>query len=161
MNGVSALALATGNDTRALEAAVHAYAASSGQYRALSRYSINEDVLMGEITLPLPLAAVGGAINYHPGFSAARKYLGSPGAQELTALGAAVGLAQNFAAVLALTGPGIQKGHMGLHAGRLAYQAGARGEEIPQLVKKIQEKGVFRLEESQVLLEELKNKVSE
>jgi hydroxymethylglutaryl-CoA reductase len=158
MNGISALALATGNDTRALEAAVHAYASQSGKYRALSRYSMTEDALHGEITLPLPLATFGGAVSYHPGYAAAMKYLGKPSSETLTAVGAAIGLAQNFAAILALTGPGIQKGHMGLHAGRLAYQAGARGEEIPLLVKKIQEKGVFRLEDSQLLLKELKNK---
>jgi hydroxymethylglutaryl-CoA reductase len=131
MNGVSALALATGNDTRALEASAHAYAARSGRYTALSQYRIEGEDLIGEIALPTPLATVGGAVSYHPGYSAALKFLGKPSAETLTSLAAAVGLAQNFAALLALTGPGIQKGHMGLHAGRLAYQAGARGRKFP------------------------------
>ncbi len=135
MNGITALALATGNDSRALEAAVHAYAARDGQYRSLSSYTIEDKQLKGNISLPLPLATVGGCIDIHPSYSLALKILGSPGSEELTALAAGVGLAQNFAALLALSGPGIQKGHMKLQARRVAWQAGARGDEVPELLR--------------------------
>lgn len=158
MNGVSALALATGNDTRALEAAVHSYAARDGQYRGLTIYQIREDCLKGSISLPVPLATVGGAVSYHPGYTAALKILGDPDAAGLGAIAAAVGLAQNFAALLALTGPGLQQGHMALHAGRLAWRAGARGREMKELSEEISRQNIHSLEQAQALLHTLRSR---
>lgn len=118
MNGVCALALATGNDTRAIEAAAHSYASVSGQYRALSRYWIAADELCGEATLPLPLATVGGATDTQHHARQARAILQIECATELKAVAAAVGLQQNFAALLALTSDGIARGHIPLQQRR-------------------------------------------
>ena len=115
MNGISALALATGNDTRALEAAVHSWAARTGVYRGLSTYRVDEGVLVGEITLPLALATVGGSTGSHPGARLNLRLLGITRSPVLCQVAAALGLAQNFAALFALAGEGIQRGHMGLH----------------------------------------------
>lgn len=134
MNGITALALATGNDTRALEAAVHRYAAKDGRYRALSTYKVVEDQLYGAFSAPIALATVGGATDVHPCCQAALRLLGSPGAAELAAIAASLGLAQNFAALHALCAEGIQRGHMNLHASRMAWAAGARGAEIGAVV---------------------------
>ena len=134
MNGVTGLALATGNDTRGLEAAVHSYAARSGVYRPVSRFEIhtdqpNGDRLCGHLELPLPLATVGGAVSFHPVAQMCLRLLGSPNATQLARIAAALGLAQNFAAVYALVTEGIQRGHMSKHAQRVAWRAGARGSE--------------------------------
>jgi len=118
MNGITALAVATGNDTRALEAGVHSFAAASGAYRGLSTYVTDGEFLTGRITLPLALATVGGSTGLHPTARLALRLLGVAGARELCEVAAALGLAQNFAALLALTGEGIQRGHMGLHLAR-------------------------------------------
>jgi hydroxymethylglutaryl-CoA reductase len=118
MNGISALALATGNDTRALEAAVHSFAASGGAYRGMSRWTVDHGTLRGRLDIPLALATVGGSVGTHPTAQMALQVLGSPGAKELCAVAASVGLAQNFAALFALTGEGIQRGHMALHERR-------------------------------------------
>lgn len=135
MNGITALALATGNDTRALEAAVHRYAAIDGGYRALTRYHVTDERLHGELALPLPLGTVGGAAGIHPTSAAALALLNSPGAATLASVAACVGLAQNLSALFALVTEGIQRGHMGLHAERLAWAAGARGEERRRVVE--------------------------
>ncbi|NNM67867.1 MAG: hydroxymethylglutaryl-CoA reductase, degradative [Spirochaetales bacterium] len=118
MNGVSALALATGNDTRAIEASVHAWAARTGRYRALSRYEKNGDFLSGYLEIPTVFATIGGAVNVHPGVLRNLELLRRPDAAKLSRLAAALGLAQNFAALFALTGEGIQRGHMSLHQRR-------------------------------------------
>ena len=128
MNGITALALATANDTRALEAAVHSFAASSGAYRGLSRWTAEGDQLHGRLDLPLALATVGGSISVHPTAGMALQLLGNPDSPSLCALAAALGLAQNFAALNALTGDGIQRGHMALHQRRNAWLL-ARGLE--------------------------------
>jgi hydroxymethylglutaryl-CoA reductase len=119
MNGITALALATGNDTRALEAAVHCYASRSGRYQPLSSYQVVDDHLKATIQLPLPLATVGGGTQALPSSNLVWKILGITKAQELMELAAALGLAQNFAALMALCGEGIQHGHMQLHQKRL------------------------------------------
>jgi hydroxymethylglutaryl-CoA reductase len=129
MNGISALALATGNDTRAIEAAAHAYAARDGRYAGLARYTLHDGVLSGRIELPLPLASVGGSVGFSEAAAVSLKILGNPASRRLSAIAAALGLAQNFAALLALTGPGIQAGHMRLHAKKAAYTAAARRGE--------------------------------
>jgi hydroxymethylglutaryl-CoA reductase len=122
MNGVTGLALATANDTRALEAAVHAGAAASGTYRGLSRWTVDGEVLAGRIDLSLALATVGGSVGTHPTARLALQLLGHPDSPRLCAIAAALGLAQNFAALFALAGEGIQKGHMALHDRRTAWQ---------------------------------------
>lgn len=121
MNGVSALALATANDTRALEAAVHKAAGKSGAYRGLSQWTVVGEALRGRIEIPLALATVGGSVTIHPMAQQALQLLGGPSSPELCAIAAALGLAQNFAALLALTSEGIQRGHMNLHDRRKTW----------------------------------------
>ena len=121
MNGVAALALATGNDTRALEAAVHAFAGASGVYRGLSQWTAAGSELTGRIDLPLALATVGGSVGIHPTARMALQLLGNPDSPTLCSIAAALGLAQNFAALNALTGEGIQHGHMALHDRRTEW----------------------------------------
>jgi hydroxymethylglutaryl-CoA reductase len=120
MNGVTGLALATGNDSRAVEAAAHAWASRGGAYQPLSAYAAEGAVLHGEIELPVPFAVVGGGVGVNPGSSFALDLLGRPDAQLLGRIAASLGLAQNFAALLALTTEGIQRGHMRLHGRREA-----------------------------------------
>lgn len=117
LNGIDAVAMATGNDWRSIEAGAHAYAARDGQYRALTRWDCgtNGD-LIGSIELPLAVGIVGGAISAHPVAKIALKILGVSSAQELAGVMAAVGLAQNLGALRALASEGIQQGHMALHA---------------------------------------------
>ena len=123
MNGITGLALATANDTRAIEAAAHAWAARSGSYRSLSHYRIDGEMLKGSLELPLALGTVGGAVSCHPVARLSLSIMRQPDAPTLARCAAALGLAQNFAALLALAGEGIQQGHMKLHANRLAYNA--------------------------------------
>ncbi len=143
MNGITALALATGNDTRALEAAAHSYAAESGRYKPLSVYRVEGDQLYAGLAVPIVLGTVGGAAEVHPTSGAARAVMGNPGAQRLACIAASLGLAQNLAAILALVGEGIQPGHMGLHAQRLAWLAGARGKERAAVVAALKAEGEF------------------
>jgi hydroxymethylglutaryl-CoA reductase len=130
MNGISSLALATGNDTRAIEAAAHAYAGRYGPYHGLSEYWVEDEVLHGSLEMPLPFAVTGGAVGFHPVSRWSLDLLGNPDAPGLSRIAAALGLAQNLAALRALVSEGIQKGHMALHARRLAFDAGARGDNI-------------------------------
>jgi hydroxymethylglutaryl-CoA reductase len=156
MNGISSLALATMNDTRAVEAAAHAWAARDGRYRSLSAYRFDGLTLEGELELPLPLATVGGAVGFHPASRLALKVLGLPDARRLARIAAAVGLAQNLAALLALVSGGIQRGHMRYHAARLAYQAGARGVEIRQVAELLAARRAYSREEAALELERLR-----
>ncbi|OYV10315.1 MAG: hydroxymethylglutaryl-CoA reductase [Methanosaeta sp. NSP1] len=131
MNGATAVVLATGNDTRAVEAGAHAYASIGGQYRSLTRYEKNRDGdLVGSIEMPVAVGLVGGATRVHPVARAAVKMLGVKSADELSRIIAAVGLCQNFAALRALASEGIQRGHMSLHAKNVAVQAGAKCDMI-------------------------------
>jgi len=126
MNGVTAVTMATGNDTRAIEAGAHSYAARGGRYRSLSVYEKNRDGdLVGSIELPVAVGTVGGATRVHPVARAAVRVLGLRSADDLGRILASVGLAQNFAALRALATEGIQRGHMSLHARNVAVQAGA------------------------------------
>ncbi|MFW6362932.1 MAG: hypothetical protein ACOC0D_03710, partial [Spirochaeta sp.] len=145
MNGITALALATGNDTRGLEAAVHRFASKHGRYRGLTQYRIDQDHLIGRIELPVPLGSVGGAIGFHPVARMALRILKVSSAGELGRIAAALGLVQNFSAISALVAEGIQHGHMRFHALRLAYQAGARDVEIAPVAASVSEEGVFNL----------------
>ena len=140
MNGVDAVLIATGNDWRAVNAAVHAYASESGKYRGLSTWDIDstQSYLQGRIILPLPIATVGGTMAVHPVAQWNHHLLQQPNAEILAELIAAVGLAQNFAALRAIVSEGIQKGHMALHARSLSVQAGATEDEIADLVAYLQ-----------------------
>lgn len=145
MNGVSAVVLATGNDTRAVEAGAHAYAARSGRYTSLSTWEMTADGnLAGSIELPMPVGLVGGATKVHPTAQACLKILGVATAAELARIIAAVGLAQNFGAMKALATVGIQQGHMALHAHNVALAAGAVGAEVDRLAAILVEKRQVR-----------------
>lgn len=134
LNGVDAVALATGNDWRAVEAGAHAHAARTGRYRPLSKFwATAEGDLAASLELPLALGIVGGATKVHPAARAALKVIGAKTGVELAEVAASVGLAQNFAALRALATEGIQKGHMRLHARNLAITAGAPVERADEV----------------------------
>lgn len=131
MNGVDAVVMATGNDWRSVEAAAHAYAARSGQYRAMTEWYRDErGHLVGELELPMAIGTVGAAISLHPMALIALKFLRARNARELGEIAVCVGLAQNLSAIRALATDGIQKGHMALHSRTVAMTAGATGDEI-------------------------------
>jgi hydroxymethylglutaryl-CoA reductase len=160
MNGIDALIIATGNDFRAIEAGAHAYAARNGQYSSLTRYSKNEHGdLIGEIELPMAVGVVGGAANMHPKAKLCRKILGIQTAKELAMVVGSLGLAQNFAAVFALSTVGIQKGHMSLHAKNIAVMAGAQGDEIDKIADQLVHDGKVKLDYAKDLLEKMRKKV--
>jgi hydroxymethylglutaryl-CoA reductase len=134
MNGIDAVALATGNDWRALEAGAHAYAARSGVYTSLSAWSASPaGDLVGELEMPLAAGIIGGATRVHPGARAALRLMGVKTARELAEVMVSVGLAQNLAALRALATEGIQRGHMALHARQVAVAAGAPPEQVDAL----------------------------
>ena len=131
MNGIDAVALATGQDFRAIEAAAHAYASRGGRYRSLSKWWRDENGnLVGELEIPMAVGIVGGVTKVHQMAATSLKILKVNSSQELAIVIASVGLAQNFAALLALASDGIQKGHMKLHSRNIAFMAGARGNMI-------------------------------
>ena len=139
MNGISSVALATGNDTRAIEAGAHSYAARSGHYSSLTKYERNTNGdLVGSIELPIASGILGGATSTHPVAKAAIKILRVKSAQELACVMASAGLAQNLAALRALATEGISKGHMKLHARNLAVMAGAPPDLIAKVVEEIE-----------------------
>lgn len=153
MNGVDAVVVASGNDWRAIEAGVHAYAARSGQYRALSKWHTNENGdLVGTLTLPLPVGTVGGSISIHPAAKLSRTLLQEPDAKRLESILVSVGLAQNFAAVRALVTEGIQKGHMGLHARSLAISAGAKGAQVEKIAEALKKAPHMNLQTAKEIL---------
>ncbi|GAA3666380.1 hydroxymethylglutaryl-CoA reductase, degradative [Microbacterium marinilacus] len=158
MNGITAVVLATGNDTRAVESGAHSHAVREGRYSALSRYEVGADGnLVGTLELPLAVGLVGGATRAHPTAQAAVRLLGVQTAAELAAVVASVGLAQNLAALRALSAEGIQRGHMTLHARTIAASAGATAEEIGQVAQRIVADGRIRIEHAQAVLEELRS----
>ena len=157
MNGISAVVLATGNDTRAVEAGAHAYAARRGHYGSLTRWEVTpEGDLAGSLEVPMAVGLVGGATKLHPTARIALKILGVESAEQLARIIAAVGLAQNFSALKALATTGIQKGHMALHAQNIAMMAGAIGEEIDQVARRLVESGKVRLDLAEQVLTELR-----
>jgi len=157
MNGIDAVVLATGNDTRAVEAGAHAFAARDGKYTSLTSYWKDEQGnLVGELEMPLALGMVGGAGNIHPTALLAKKILGVSTSQQLAEIVASVGLAQNFAAVFALSTVGIQKGHMSLHAKNIAVMAGALGEEIESLASRLVSDEKVKLDYAKELLEQMR-----
>ncbi len=140
MNGVDPIIIATGNDWRAVEAAVHAYAAQSDQYRVVTRWrKVGKNGLRGEFLAPIPVGTVGGVTNLHPYAQTALRMMGIKKADELSQICAAVGLVQNLGALKALTTVGIIEGHMKLHIKNLTLSAGASEEEVPAVQKKLEE----------------------
>jgi hydroxymethylglutaryl-CoA reductase len=154
MNGVDAVVIATGNDWRAIEAGAHAFAARSGRYTALSRWSVGSDgALEGEIEMPMAVGTVGGATGVHPAARAALELMGVQSARELAEIIVSVGLAQNLAALRVLATEGIQRGHMALHARQVAVAAGARGDMVERVAQRLVEDGLVRLDRARALLE--------
>ena len=155
MNGVDAVLLATGNDWRAVEAGAHAYAARDGRYKSLSTWSKTEDgSLKGSLKLPLAIGVVGGATRVHPGVQTNLKLMGIQRVSDLGEIVAAVGLAQNLAALRALATEGIQKGHMSLHARQVALAAGAKAEQVEPLANALIAAGRITLSEAKSILEQ-------
>ena len=159
-NGIDSIVIASGNDWRAIEASCQSWAARDGKYKGLSTWTcdLEKQVLIGELTLPMPVASVGGSIGINPSVKVARAMLGNPDAKTLASIITSVGLAQNFAAIKALVTTGIQHGHMKLQARSLALFAGAKGKEIDIIVEKLLESGKsINLENVKEILEEIKS----
>jgi len=153
MNGIIAVANATGQDSRAIEAAANAYAARSGQYCSLSTWTKDGDGnLVGSLELPLSVGIIGGIANVHPLAKVCMKILGVSSAKELACIITATGLAQNYSAIRALSTEGIQKGHMRLHARNLAAAAGAKPEQIDKIVQKMIDKKKISLDQAKEIL---------
>jgi hydroxymethylglutaryl-CoA reductase len=153
MNGIDPVVVATGNDWRAIEAGAHAFAAQSGRYKSLTNWETgDEGQLVGTIELPMALGLVGGATKTHPAAQVALKMLAVESASELAMVVAAVGLAQNMAALRALATEGIQKGHMALHARNIAIVAGAEGVDIDRVAAAIVEAGDVSVDAAKRLL---------
>jgi hydroxymethylglutaryl-CoA reductase len=158
MNGVDAVVLATGNDWRAIEAGAHAYAARSGRYTSLSTWARDaQGDLVGTLEMPLAVGTVGGATRVHPTAQVALKIMGVKTARELAEIIAAVGLAQNMAALRALATEGIQRGHMRLHARQVALAAGAEGEEVVRVAARLVAEGRVRPDRAEMILSQLRN----
>jgi hydroxymethylglutaryl-CoA reductase len=159
MNGIIAVALATANDTRALEAGAHAYAAMGGAYKPLTHWERTvEGNLSGIIELPVAVGTIGGATATHPVAKICRKILGVQSARELGEVMATVGLAQNLAAMRALATVGIQAGHMRLHARNIAVMAGAKGELIDKVAARLVEDRKIRVDRAKEILGALTGK---
>ena len=157
-NGIDAVVLATGNDWRAIEAGGHTYASRTGQAQGLSSWIHHpeQQVLEGQLTLPMPIATRGGSIGLNPSVQVAHELLGNPDAQTLARIIVSVGLAQNFAALKALVSTGIQHGHMKLQAKSLALLAGATPSEVAPVVQALLEDRPFNLEKAQAVLEKIR-----
>ena len=162
MNGVDAVAIATGNDFRAIEAAAHAYAARDGQYRALTKWSKNPaGDLVGELEMPMKVGTVGGSLETNPTVRINHRILGSPDAKELAMIMGTVGLAQNYAALRSLSTSGIQQNHMTLHARSVASSANVPEEHFETLVEKLIESGDIKLWKAQEILKNLSHQHDE
>ena len=156
MNGIISVANAVGQDSRAIEAAANAYAAISGKYRSLSKWSKDDDGnLVGILEIPLSVGIVGGIANVHPVAKICAKILNVESAQELACVMTATGLAQNYSAIRALSTEGIQKGHMRLHARNLAAAAGATTEQIDLIVEKMVQANSISLDKAKELLHQI------
>lgn len=138
LNGMDPILVATGNDWRAVEAGVHSYAARSGQYRSITRWTMQGKDLIGQLVAPICVGTVGGVTNLHPTAKMCLKMLKIKSASELSRIVAAVGLVQNLGAIRALTNEGITQGHMKLHIQNLALGAGATEHELPILKEKLE-----------------------
>ena len=157
MNGIIAVVLATGNDHRAIEAGAHAYAAFNGPYTTISNWTKTDNGdLQGSIELPMAVGLIGGAVKTHPIARICMKILGVKSASEFGEVLAAVGLAQNLAALRALASEGIQRGHMSLHARNIAVTAGASPEQIDIVAERMIKERKVRVDRAKEILEELK-----
>ncbi|MDU1217969.1 MAG: hydroxymethylglutaryl-CoA reductase, degradative, partial [Streptococcus sp.] len=158
-NGIDAILIATGNDWRAIEAGAHAFASRDGRYQGLSQWTLDleREELVGQMTLPMPVATKGGSIGLNPRVSLSHELLGNPSAKELAQIIVSIGLAQNFAALKALVSTGIQQGHMKLQAKSLALLAGASESEVAPLVERLIAEKTFNLETAQRYLENLRS----
>lgn len=158
-NGIDAILIATGNDWRAIEAGAHAFASRDGRYQGLSCWTLDleREELVGEMTLPMPVATKGGSIGLNPRVALSHDLLGNPSARELAQIIVSIGLAQNFAALKALVSTGIQQGHMKLQAKSLALLAGASESEVAPLVEQLIADKTFNLETAQRYLENLRS----
>ena len=158
MNGVSAVVLATGNDTRAIEAGAHAYTARDGWYRSMSRWEKDADGnLVGILEMPMAVGLIGGATKIHPTAQANLNILGVKTADALARIIVSVGLAQNFGAMRALATTGIQKGHMALHAQNVALMVGATGPEIDQVANELKSIGKVRQDIAEEILARIRS----
>ena len=161
MNGIDAVALATGNDWRAIEAGAHAYAARHGRYSALSKWSIDsKGNLVGKIEMPIKVGTVGGPMESNPAVALNLRILNVESAMELARVMAAVGLAQNFSALKALVTEGIQKGHMTLHARSVVKAAGTPIKLFDQVLEKLLISGDIKVWKARDILEDLQRKTS-
>ena len=158
-NGIDAILIATGNDWRAIEAGAHAFASRDGRYQGLSQWTLDleREELVGQMTLPMPVATKGGSIGLNPRVALSHELLGNPSAKELAQIIVSIGLAQNFAALKALVSTGIQQGHMKLQAKSLALLAGASESEVAPLVERLIAEKTFNLETTQRYLENLRS----
>lgn len=157
MNGIDAVAIASGNDWRGIEAGAHAYAARSGRYQPLTTWQIQEDKLVGGLEMPLAVGVVGGATQAHPTAKIALKILGMKSATELARIMAAVGLASNLAALRALATEGIQKGHLSLHARSVALSVGAPPHLVDEVAARMVAEGNIRPARAKEILQELQS----
>jgi hydroxymethylglutaryl-CoA reductase len=156
MNGVIAVANSTGQDTRAIEAAAHAYASKTGKYTSLTKWKKDENGnLVGEIEMPMSVGIIGGIINIHPMIKICVRILGVKSAKELACIIGAVGLAQNFSAIRALASEGIQKGHMKLHARNIATSAGVPQEKMDEVIAQMTREGNVSVTRAKEILENL------
>ena len=156
MNGIDPLIVATGNDWRAIEAGAHAWAARTGRYTSLSNWERDSSGnLIGTLELPMAVGLVGGATKTHPAAQAALELLGVSSARELAEIAAALGLAQNMAALRALATEGIQRGHMALHARNIAIVAGASGSQIDEVAARLAADHDVRVDRAREILTEL------
>lgn len=159
MNGVDAVAIATGNDFRGVEAGAHSFAAYEHEYRSLTKYYKNEKGdLVGEIEMPMVLATIGGTMKSNPMAQLSLKILGIKTSSELARIGVSVGLAQNFAALRALATTGIQAGHMKLHAKSLAAQAGAKDNEVDLVAQKMISSKTINQQSAEEIIKQLRAK---
>ena len=157
MNGIDSIIIATGNDFRAIEAGAHAYASINNRYTSLTKYHKNENGdLVGEIEIPMAIGIVGGAGNILPKAKLCKKILGIKSAKELSEITASLGLAQNFAAVFALSTVGIQKGHMSLHAKNIAVMAGAKEDQIDKISEQMIKEGNIKLDRAKEIINDIK-----
>ena len=156
MNGIISVANSTGQDTRAIEAAAHAYASRNGKYTSLTNWSKDKNGnLVGEIELPMSVGTIGGIVNVHPMIKICNKILGVKSAKELACVIGAVGLAQNFSAIRALSSEGIQKGHMKLHAKNIASSAGVPQSKMPHVILRMIKEGNISVTRAKEILKEL------
>ncbi len=153
MNGIDGVLIATGNDWRAVEAGVHAYAARDGRYKPVTKYYFDEEgKLNGEIEIPMAIGIVGGITKIHPGVKILLKMINVETASEIAQVIAAAGLVQNFAAIWTLATEGIQKGHMTLHAKNVAVFAGAIGEMAIKIANQMAHEGRVRFDRAKELI---------